>query len=409
MGFSKRQNLLFIFLIILHLLLVLLMQTGVLRNFFYDSSELRKGQACDFFAIYQAGDNILCDKSLYLDTEGQSTPYSYPFRYLPFSGYILGVFFNNFEPFTAYFIWIVFLEFILTIDIYLTLRLVKKSKNYLLSIIPWLIFSPYFLELYVGQWTFFLASLLFFTIYGLLKSKDIIYTFILAPLIKPNALIITPILIKQRKWRLLIYSSIAILISSFLYFYFFKDDMSVFLENFENEMYSYGGNFGFKSLFYIIYSRYLGLPFARSLFSLFVLTLGLYTLWLTFKSKDLIAQFTLWICFYFFIYTDVWEHHFVLMMPVFALIFTKLDLSKNLFNSKEILWIIISFLLVSLPSPFIFHFFFVSNPPIEIDYLNPFYVIIYHMIKIIGVGILYFWALNRIKRSLKESSLPCTF
>ena len=106
---THKQRIIFICLALVHLTLVILMLRGRLNSFFNDAS-LRKGQAADFFAVYQAGYNAQNCESVYEDIEGVATPYSYPFRYLPFIGYTLGVILNMFAPFTAYYIWIAIYE-----------------------------------------------------------------------------------------------------------------------------------------------------------------------------------------------------------------------------------------------------------------------------------------------------------
>src|SRR3712207_8101255 len=87
---TTKRKLVLMGVISLHLLLVLLMVSETLSLFFNDAS-LRKGIAADFFAVYQAGYNAKEGESVYLYNEGVATPYSYPFRYLPFIAYIIGI------------------------------------------------------------------------------------------------------------------------------------------------------------------------------------------------------------------------------------------------------------------------------------------------------------------------------
>jgi hypothetical protein len=50
-----------------------------------------------------------------------------------------------------------------------------------------------------------------------------------------------------------------------------------------------------------------------------------------------------------------------------------------------------------LPSLFITHYLFNEQAPVEIDYLNPIFVILYHLQKPLGVIILYIQTLLLIK------------
>ncbi|MFC1780312.1 hypothetical protein ACFLY9_01315 [Patescibacteria group bacterium] len=398
---TKKQKAILTILVVIHIILITLTLTGKLNTFFNDAS-LRKGKAADFFAVYQAGDNILRGESVYLDTEGISTPYSFPFRYLPFIGYSLGVILNSFSPFTAYYIWIIVYEILLGVNIYLTWKLCKVKQHFLFAIVPWLLFSPYLIEVFMGQWTFLLSSLIFYSIYGILKNNRAKYLYILAPLVKPNALILVPLFLKLKKYKVLILTALGIFITSTLYFLFFKDDIQIFMQNFQDVLYSHGGNLGFKSLYYLLAVEYLSIPIPRVLFFGFVALLGALTTYLTFKYKNIALSLTLWICFYFMIYKDVWEHHYVLLMPVFSLLASLYGVKLRKEKYKYLLPIVISFILIALPTPFILQCLFVKNPPAEPDTLSPLFVIPYHSMKIIGVIMLYTWSALNIRR-LKNS------
>lgn len=389
----KNYKKIFILIVILHLILVSLTLSGKLSNFFNDAS-LRKGIGADFFALYQAGDNFFDGESIYLDNEGDATPYSFPFRYPPFAGYALGAFFSLFSPFWGYSLLIIIYELILFLNIFITSKLSKSKDNFILASAAWLLFSPYLLELFMGQWTFLITSLLFYTVYGLLKSKNSKFFIALASIVKPNSLIIAPLLLKLKEYKNLLVTGSTFLLTSASYFLFYKNDLAIFMKNFQDKWYSHGGNFGFKSLYYIIFIRELSIPWPRIWFLGFIFTLGLFSLYLTLKSKSKILIFSLWICFYFFFYTDVWEHHYTLLMPVFALIFASISSIKE--KVSDIILPLISFLLISLPSMFILQFIFTANAPYEPDNLNLVYTLVYHSQKILGVAILYIWIAMKI-------------
>lgn len=386
---TERNKKILIAIIVIHFILVFLTISGNL-NFLFNDASLRKGKASDFFAVYQAGSNILENKSIYLDTEGESTPYSYPFRYLPFIGFTIGVLFTLFSPFIAYFIWVAICELILFFNISLLKKLTKNDDTFIIASIPWLMFAPYLIEIFMGQWSFVTASLLFHTIFGLMQKKDkYLLTFTLAPLIKPNALIITPLLLKFKKYKTIIKTILLAVISSSFYFLIFRDDLNIFLRNFQDAWYSHGGNLGFKSLYYLLAIKYISIPLPRLWFLALTLLLGLFSLFLTLKSKSKVLIFSIWICYYFFIYKDVWEHHFVFLMSVFSLLAIQLKLTfKNILKRKNVI-LTISFLLIASPSIFFLQYFFNPDAASEPDNLHPLFTIIYHMIKIVGVMILY--------------------
>lgn len=210
---NKKTKIILIILFCIHLILLTLVLSNKLNSLFNDAT-LRKGKAADFFAVYQAGNNILEGKSLYLDTEGISTPYSYPYRYLPFIGYSIGVLFNLLAPFTAYYLWIFINELLLLFNLYLTWKLSKSNKTFILASIPWFIFSPYLLEMYMGQCSFLMTSLIFYSIYGLINKSKLIYSYLLAPLVKPNALILSPLFLRLKKFKLLLLNALIIILTS---------------------------------------------------------------------------------------------------------------------------------------------------------------------------------------------------
>src|SRR5215211_5487420 len=106
---TTKRKVVLIGVILLHLLLVLLMVSETLSPLFNDAS-LREGIAADFFAVYQAGYNAKYGESIYLNNEGIATPYYYRFRYLPFIAYAIGIPLTFFQPFTAYYLWVLVYE-----------------------------------------------------------------------------------------------------------------------------------------------------------------------------------------------------------------------------------------------------------------------------------------------------------
>lgn len=393
----KRHKLFFSLLVVIHLLLIVLALSGRL-NFLFNDAALRKGKGADFFAVYQAGYNAVRGDSVYLDNEGVATPYSYPFRYLPVMGYGVGAAFNVLKPFTGYYVWVAICEILLGVNLFITYKLAKNFSLFIIASIPWLIFTPYLLEIYMGQWTFLAASLLFYSICGLICKSKSIYSYILGVLAKPNSLLLLPIFLRPKKFKLILFTTLAVLLTSVPYFLIFKSDLQVFLLNFKDVIWSHGGNLGLKSFFYLFSVKYFSIPYPRVFFDLFVLPLGVITLYYTFKFKNIILSFALWTCFYFLIYKDVWEHHYVLLMPVFALIVIKFKLTFKQLLSRKYLPILLSFILIALPTLFCLQYLFVKGAPVEPDNLSFWFTIPYHATKILGVVILYIWAIVAMKK-----------
>jgi hypothetical protein len=394
---STKRKVVLIGVILLHLLLVLLMLSETLSPLFNDAS-LRKGIAADFFAVYQAGYNAKLGESVYLYNEGVATPYSYPFRYLPFVAYIIGIPLTFFKPFAAYYVLVVVYEALLAFNVYLTFKLSSKFAIFLIASIPWLLFTPYLLELYMGQWTFLLASLLFASIYGMLTESRSKYLFTVTPLIKPNALLFAPPFARHKQWGVLFATGSVIALGSVPYFLLFPQDVAVFMLNFSEAIYSHGGNFGLKSLYAYIAIDLFKVPHPARWFLYFTLLVGIFTTFLTFRYRNVVLQFTLWVCLFFMIYKDVWEHHYVLLMPIFSLIICTRITNPRELKSKRYLPFSCSFLLIALPSLFVLELALSPEGFQEPNVLHPVFVILYHSTKILGVLLLYFWSMVQLMK-----------
>jgi hypothetical protein len=394
---TTKRKLVLAGVISLHLLLVLLMVSETLSLFFNDAS-LRKGIAADFFAVYQAGYNAKEGESVYLYNEGVATPYSYPFRYLPFIAYIIGIPLTFLEPFTAYYLWVLVYEALLAFNVYLTYKLSNKFSIFLIASIPWLLFTPYLLELYMGQWTFLLASFLFYSIYGMLTQSKPRYLFTVTPLIKPNALLFAPPFVRHKQWGVLFATGFVTALASVPYFLLFPEDVSVFMLNFSEAMYSHGGNFGLKSLYAYIVIDLFKVLYPTRWFLHFTLLAGIFTIFLTFRYRNIVLHFTLWVCLFFMIYKDVWEHHYVLLMPIFSLIVsTQITNARELISKRNLLFVC-SFLLIALPSLFVLQVTLGPEGFQEPNVLHPVFVILYHSTKILGVLLLYIWSVLQLMK-----------
>ena len=401
---TTKRKLILLGIIVLHVLLVLLMVSQTLSPLFNDAS-LRKGIAADFFAVYQAGYNAKEGESVYLYNEGVATPYSYPFRYLPGIAYIIGIPLTFLEPFEAYYVWVVMYEAMLAFNVYLTYKLSARFGTFLIASIPWFLFTPYLLELYMGQWTFLLASFLFYSIYGMLTLSGSKYLFTATPLIKPNALLFVPPLVRHRQWGVLFATAAVTALCSVPYFLLFPEDVGVFMLNFSEGLYSHGGNFGLQSLYAYIAIGLFGALHPGRLFLVFTLLAGILTTFLTFKYRDVVLHFALWACLFFMIYKDVWEHHYVLLMPIFSLIISTRVTDPRGLMAKRHLPLICSFLLIALPSLFVLELVLSPEGFQEPDALAPLFVIPYHSTKILGVLLLYIWSTFQLMKEKTDQGI----
>ena len=113
--------------ILVHILLLVSWRTGVLNPLFFDATVTHGVRGWDFYALYQAGHNVLTGHSAYqsdgtvIEVVIPGGTYT-PFRYLPLSAYTLGVLLNAVPPRWAYRLWAGFVELVLLACIALTWR-----------------------------------------------------------------------------------------------------------------------------------------------------------------------------------------------------------------------------------------------------------------------------------------------
>jgi hypothetical protein len=148
-----------------HVVLAIALAAGGLRPFYNDIRN-RPGPAADFFAVYHAGRQVWTGRSPYAhDERPQITPpYFAPFRYPPGVAWTLGVAIAKIKPWIAYAAWIVLLEALLVLGIIRMNELITNSTHLAWTRAAWLAFPPWFLELWMGQFTFVAAMLTFLAV-----------------------------------------------------------------------------------------------------------------------------------------------------------------------------------------------------------------------------------------------------
>lgn len=149
--------------IVVHLLLLahLAWPREPVKRLFNDEYN-RPGPGADFFAVYHSGRQALTGRNPYApDEQPRVTPEFAPFRYPPGVAYTIGVGFAWAKPWMAYTAWIVILEALLVLDLLLLRRLIDDPRTRTLTAAGWLVFTPLHLELWMGQFTFATASLVF--------------------------------------------------------------------------------------------------------------------------------------------------------------------------------------------------------------------------------------------------------
>lgn len=91
--------------IVIYVVFISSLWTGMLNSFFHDTRYIID-QGIDFFAFYQAGNNVLNGLDCYVRPDPLAVPYMFPYRYLPYFAYSFGAILNLAPPIIAYWIWV---------------------------------------------------------------------------------------------------------------------------------------------------------------------------------------------------------------------------------------------------------------------------------------------------------------
>ncbi len=386
--------------LLVHLLYMTSLGTGIINEFFYDSSHFQKGQASDFFVFYNASRLLLKQKSIY-GSQDADTPHMYGrYSYIP-TFVFLTAWIGFFKPYASYILWIVLIETSLIASIILSLKWKKKhgfqiSDNFLVFL--WLIPSPYYLELFMGQNTFLFAFLLFV----FLLSQDLFrgrwigfISFSLSIISKIASIIYIPLFFRKKQYAIILAPLVFTAVTSAFYFTVMdtarvtiqgsssyvseniktgksiykmpmaakadKTDETVHIKSPVNfsvrlprgiyitlnhilkkpQSLYYPQVPGFSSLFYNITG-------SIDLFRLsaIIMWIAVYSL-LMFRPGDYILDFSLLIMLFFITFTFIWEHHYTLLIPFMVLIIIR--------EPSVRLPMVAAYLLVSAPTPFMLY------------------------------------------------------
>ncbi len=359
-----------------HLFFLLSLRFGWLNPLFDDTMH-RFGPGADFFSIYAAGVKARAGESVYtIGGHMGAVPYAYAFRYAPLVAYTLGAALSCLPAVAAYAAWLIACELALLRNIRLTLEAAPNRRTGQIAAALWLLFTPYYLELFVGQFTFITASLVFWAYLGwrgrtsgagreagVFSWADTAWG--VAVCLKMMPLLYLPIVLLRGRWRAALVVVLILAVSSTLYFARFPQDWAVFAAtNASDAPAGHAGNLGLMAFLYHATSERQQ-PFLIARVITLLLT-GTALAWLTYRvwqalpGESLLRQFPLrqsrlkqsllgqlifrWnadrpaldgedrlddrllalyaacSAAYLLTYKDVWEHHYVLLLPPLVLL-----------------------------------------------------------------------------------------
>ena len=239
-----------------------------------------------------------------------------------------------------------------------------------------------------------------------------------------------PVLMKMRKWKSIIVAGLVVIAFSVPYFLIYPDTVKSLARNFTVGLSAetIAGNQGFAALVAVSILRLgghwvsyinqfpqnIGMMNAEIHTALLIWTIVVFgfSLLLTVRtSKKYVNElFLLWILTYFLTYMHVWEHQYVMLLPVFVLLLWRMTLRDNFFILvKKVFWW--TFAVIALPTPFVF----IDKTQVLVDpefYWSTAESLAFHIGKPVAVFVLYtalgvsLWKYGREQSKQKESSEP---
>ena len=382
--------------------------TGMLNPLFYDTKYL-VGQGADFFSYYQAGHNVLNGLDPYALPNPLVVPYLYLYRYLPYFAYSFGAILNLVPPFVAYWLWIgvltgaVWLAALRTRTLAKTLN--RPDWEGYIAMGMWFVFTPIYIELFVGQVTLFAAILMFFALTnpsfvdGRKTRGTMTIFWTTGALTKIIPYFIAPVLLAAGRVRTVLVAIIVMVLaivavpSGLESLQFFLD----FNTARATTIIPYPGDHSLKMLLYYLLGEQS--TDARAITGLLIAVFIGLAILATLYSRDVWSCAGLFSTAYFFIMLDVWEHHYTFLLPLLVLAWIRGR------PEDKARWIPLALaLLMSLPAMPIIEFLSGVGPGVHPIEWSPVWQIVYHSSKVVPALIFYGWLLLTAFRSPRSDS-----
>jgi hypothetical protein len=317
-------------------------------DWLFRDSAFSIGPGSDFYQFYQAGADILAGRDFVHAPapSERAVPYSYPWvRYPPFLAFTLGIASNLVPPQAAYALWCLGIEVCLVLCVLLLCRRFPAAADRWLVVAVFLVWSPFYTELYMGQTSFILGTLVLVTALanesGNRRREAVAYC--ASVLFKYQTLVLGLFYLRQRRLRLLAGTAALLLLANGPLFLLYPEAWKMFTSWTvlypDTRHVSYVGNFGVPAfLAHLTGNDSLGL-YRVSALAILVLS----SLWtLLSRQLDPVRTILLWITTLYFVLLTSWEHNYNLLLPVLML--------EYLRSRDRVL--LFSLAVLALPTPF---------------------------------------------------------
>lgn len=317
----------------------------------WDTHVFADSPAADFFSIHEAGRRARAGLNPYGinlpdDRVPVDAPYFASYRYLPITTYTLAVPLSLIPPWWAYVFWILLNEVLLLVNLGLTAAWAPRAIRRPLGAL-WLAYFPLHIEWHLGQFSFFMGCLVFWCGLALWRGRTTaaVNWWGLSGALKNWTLIFWPFWLRRNRRVAWISCVWVVLIGATTVGYFAAqpDHFKAFYRHAGEKRWSGGIEdlyWGRQGTQMMVASLLTGgrMPEERSpddpstpmlnrmasivnggvsALALALIVWGCLWRGRTAHPLDLLALAWMW---WFFAYLDTWEHHYVMLLPLLALL-----------------------------------------------------------------------------------------
>lgn len=359
---------------------------GQFLNPLFAEARHAHGQAADSFGIYAAGEDLVHGRSIYGHRPGDEgitrrVPYFYFFRYLPPTAYVSALATLVLSPWASYVAWVIVTEILLMWIVWSILKLKRHPIGERRAhAAVWLGFFPFYLEQWMGQYSFLMAAFLWVMMrpgsgFGQAAEEPRRGTDAVSPLglrapafwawtasvaLKSFTALFALSFLRRKMIRPVLWCAGIVLVLCAPYWIARPEDVKPFLalnlRPFPPAVYD--GTLGASAFVRLIgWSLPAEVAGRRLVFGsrdIYAGNLPIFavnalivavTLWIVLRRgrrMPLDLQMSLWLLAFFLTFKDIWEYHYVMLLPVVS----ALGLA---YRSRLALWMGV---LLALPTPF---------------------------------------------------------
>ncbi len=375
-GIARRDRRLLAGAALLHLIVVAFTVAGTLDGLFFVTS-LPDSRGDSLRSFYQAGVNLRTGLSPYtdpahLDPSLERAHTASGFRYTPPVAMVFAALSAWFSPGTLYWIWLAVLEGLVLLCVWLVLCARRFAHRRYIAAAMWLVFTPYCIELHLGQMSMVMAAGILVLLLDAVGERPLgegrarrwLIPLIWAStmLVKSfTALLAIPYLRAGRR-GLVLAGTTVVLLSAGTYFLLHPVDFQRYLAVNGKPFIGivFPGLMGFQAFVRSLVEWTTPIGYRASVFALGPLHLtganvpsalvmmlaGFFVLWGTLRlgRDQLFSGLSLWLAIFFVVYRQVWEYHFLMLLPVVSVAYL----------ATGALWPLLAWAVMALPTPYAF-------------------------------------------------------